>query len=138
MQPLSIITLSRSAIWHRVNTLRKEKRASPWLLAKNVINELHWPKYVAGLFFARMSKGLFIKVWEIQFHSDPLLASQRDSQEHSGHHHFFALLDHHCTLFNFLSNEMLVAIWRILEQNHLKSAILMLKNAILIFYRNCP
>ena len=39
LHPLSIITLSRSAIWHRVNTLRKGKRASPWLLAKNVINE---------------------------------------------------------------------------------------------------
>ena len=129
-------SLSRSAIWHRVNTLRKEKRASPWLLAKNVINELHWPKYVAGLFFARMSKGLFIKVWEIQFHSDPLLASQRDSQEHSGHHHFFALLDHHCTLFNFLSNEMLAA--TPIGQTGLKMGWFPLGNGVCFIMKKAP
>ena len=79
-------SLSRSAIWHRVNTLRKGKKEHPldfWLKMPLMNIVVHWPKYVAGLFFARMSKGLFIKVWEIQFHSDPLLVSQRDSQEHS-------------------------------------------------------
>ena len=79
-------SLSRSAIWHRVNTLKKGKKEHPldfWLKMPLMNIVVHWPKYVAGLFFARMSKGLFIKVWEIQFHSDPLLVSQRDSQEHS-------------------------------------------------------
>ena len=101
-------SLSRSAIWHRVNTLRKGKRASPWLfLAKNAINEY------SGALTKVCGWSIFCSNEQRSFHQSlrnpiPLRPSFSQSKRQSraqcyGHHHFFAMLDHHCTLFNFLS-----------------------------------